>query len=129
MLKLGYDRRGVVMDRTLNNKGFTLIELISVMVILISISLVAVTGITNSLTNRDIKECKEQQELAISAAKIYFSLSDNTSVTISVLNGASGGVDYFKDDKKIDRLNDGDTITFDSNGYKYNGKTAGESCG
>ena len=107
------------MDKNLNNKGFTLVELISVMVILISISLVAVGGITNSLTNREIKECKEQQELAIAAAKIYFSLNDVNSVTIDTLN--NGEVDYFKDDKKIDRLKDGDTITFDkvNGGYVY----------
>ena len=127
MLKLIYDRRGVIVDKTLNNKGFTLVELISVMVILISISLVAVGGITESLTNRDIKECKEQQELAVSAAKIYFSLNDTNSVTISVLNGV-GGVDYFKDDKKIDRLNEDDRIIFDRNTGEYSYSAATGSC-
>ena len=112
----------------IDNKGFTLIELLAVMIILISISLVAVGGITESLQNRDIKECKEQQELAISAAKIYFSLNDTNTVTIKVLNGSGGGVDYFKDDNKIDRLNVNDVITISANGYKYNDSDAGESC-
>ena len=58
----------------INNKGFTLTELLAVMVILISVSLVAVGGISASLENRAEKECEEQIELAISAAKIYFSL-------------------------------------------------------
>jgi prepilin-type N-terminal cleavage/methylation domain-containing protein len=113
----------------LDNKGFTLIELLAVMIILISISLVAVGGITESLQNRDIKECKEQQELAISAAKIYFSLNDTTSVTVGELNSSDPSkVDYFKDDKKKDRLKDTDVITIGADGYKYNGEDAGKSC-
>ena len=101
------------------------------MLILLSISLVAVGGITESLQNRYIKECKEQQELAIGAAKIYFSLNSGiTSVELNVLNGDGGGVDYFKDDKKIDKLDlDNDIITFDASGYKYNGAVVGVSCG
>ena len=61
------------MNKNINNKGFTLVELLAVMVILISISLVAVVTITSSLERREDKECTEQQELAIGAAKIYFS--------------------------------------------------------
>ena len=40
----------------MDNKGFTLVELLAVMVILISISLIAVAGITSSLERRDEKE-------------------------------------------------------------------------
>ena len=105
----------------MNNKGFTLVELLAVMIILISVSLVAVASITSSLSRREDKECKEQQELAISAAKIYFSLSDSTSVTISELNGGAAPdyTDYFKDDKKIDKLKSGDKITISGNSYVY----------
>lgn len=107
------------MGTKIDNKGFTLVELIAVMVILVSIALVAVGGITSSLEKREIKECKEQQELAISAAKIYFSLNDATSVSIDVLNGSDGGVDYFKNDNKIDRLSQNDEITFNNGKYVY----------
>lgn len=114
----------------MNNKGFTLVELLAVMVILISISLVTVASVTSSLTRREEKECKEQQELAISAAKIYFSLSGTTSVTIGELNGGASPdyTDYFKDDKKIDKLNEDDVITMSDNEYLYNGVSVGESC-
>ena len=115
------------MNTKLNNKGFTLVELLAVMVILISISLVTVSSVTESLTRREIKECEEQQELAVGAAKIYFSLNNKTSVTIGKLNGADG-TDYFKDDKKIDKLKSTDTITISENNYLYNGKLIGESC-
>lgn len=105
----------------MNNKGFTLVELLAVMVILISISLVTVASVTSSLTRREDKECQEQQELAIGAAKIYFSLSGSTNVTITQLNGgvAPDYTDYFKDDKKIDKLNGGDKITISGNSYVY----------
>lgn len=110
----------------MNNKGFTLVELLSVMVILISISLVAVVNITSSLERRDVKECEEQQTLAIGLAKIYFSLaSENvTSVTIGDLKSKN----YFKEDDKTDRLNDSDKITLSDNKYLYNEKEVGESC-
>ena len=60
----------------MNNKGFTLVELLAVMVILITISLVSVGAVTESLTRRDVKECEEQQQLAVGMAKIYFSLKN-----------------------------------------------------
>ena len=99
------------MGTKIDNKGFTLVELIAVMAILVSIALVAVGGITFSLEKREIKECREQQELAISAAKIYFSLNDVTSVTVGELNSSDPSkVDYFKDEIKKDRLKDTDVI-------------------
>lgn len=102
-----------------NNKGFTLVELLAVLVILLAISLVAVGGISASLERRNIKECEEQKELAIGAAKIYFSLNDINNVSILILKSEK----YFSDDSKVDRLNDNDTISFDvtSNKYEYVG--------
>lgn len=109
----------------MNNKGFTLVELLAVMIILISISLVAVGGISASLERRDVKECVEQQELAVGAAKIYFSLNNVTSVTVSTLKSNN----YFKDNKKIDRLKDTDQIKISSDRYLYNNRDVGASCG
>lgn len=107
-----------------NKKGFTLVELLAVIVILVSISFVAVSGISSSLENRDIKECKEQQELAIGAAKIYFSL--NKSSIVSVKNLKDGK--YLNDGNKTSKLNDDDIIKMTEDGYIYNGRKVGESC-
>ena len=105
------------MYKKINNKGFTLVELLSVMVILVTVSLVAVGGISESLNRRDVKECEEQQELAVSAAKMYFSLDGigTTEVTISSLK--SNG--YFSNGKKLDMLEDTDKIVITNSGYKY----------
>lgn len=104
------------MNKYINNKGFTLVELLAVMVILISISLVAVGTITSSLTRREDKECQNQIELSINAAKIYFSLEGGTSVSVARL--ISGG--YIKDEREVDRLNKSGTITRTSSGYTSN---------
>jgi len=102
------------MKKNINNKGFTLVELLAVMVILISISLVAVVGITSSLDRRDKKEKEEQIELAVNAAKIYFSLNDKTCVKVGDLIG-----EYIKDEQKIDTLNTSYRIKLVGNEYKY----------
>ena len=90
----------------MNNKGFTLVELLSVIVILVSVSLVAVGGVSESLERRDRKECEEQVELAINAAKIYFSLESGN---------------YFTSNKKLDRLRDNDKVQFTASEYKWVG--------
>ena len=101
----------------MNNKGFTLVELLAVLVILLAISLVAVGGISASLERRYAKEYEEQKELAIGAAKIYFSLNGVTNVKISDLKRGN----YFSDNKKVDRLCDNDTISLSNNKYRYGG--------
>ena len=87
----------------LNNKGFTLVELLAVIVILVGISLTAVMGISASLERRDEKEYNEQVEIAKNAAKIYFSLLDKNSNIGSVTVGKLMDDDYF-DIKKVNRL-------------------------
>ena len=97
----------------MNNKGFTLVELLAVMVILISISLIAVAGITSSLERRDEKEREEQIELAIGAAKIYFSLENKTCVKLSDLISLG----YIKSDDRIDTLDTNYVIRLSGNSY------------
>ena len=101
----------------MNNKGFTLVELLAVILILTGITLVAVSGISASLNRRDTKECEEQKELAKNAAKIYFSLNNVSSVTVGTLK--SGG--YFNEASKTNRLKDNSSVSIVSNEYVYNG--------
>jgi len=102
-----------------NNKGFTLIELLAVIIILVSISLIAVSGISASLERRGTTECDEQKELAVNAAKIYFSLNpDEETVEITKLKEEN----YFNKKSKTNRLKDDSTVTKGSNGYYYTGE-------
>lgn len=100
----------------INSKGFTLVELLAVMVILISISLVAVVGITSSLERSEKKECEHQKELVINAAKIYFSLQDQTRVTVGTLIDLG----YIKDEEKIDIIKRSDEVSVGRNDYVLN---------
>lgn len=115
MIELIYDRGVIYMNKVVNNKGFTLVELLAVLVMLVSISLVAVGGISASLERRDEKELKEQQELAIGAAKIYFSLNNVQCVKIQTLIDKA----YFSSDDKVDRLKPEYTIKLNGNEYSY----------
>ena len=90
----------------MNRKGFTLVELLAVIIILSGISLVAVTSISSSLVRRDERECNEQIELAKNAAKIYFSLNGGSSVTVKTLKDN----DYFNGANKVDKLKDADVV-------------------
>lgn len=102
-----------------NNKGFTLVELLAVIVILLAISSVVGWEITGTLERREVKECKEQVELAKGAAKIYFSINKSqTEVTIETLKKN----EYFANNSKTDKLKDSDKIYIErSKGtIKYN---------
>ena len=104
-----------------HNSGFTLVELLAVIVILGSISLVTVMGITASLERRDVKECEEQVELVKNAAKIYFSLQETgpkNGDTVRVDTLVEAG---YIDDIKTKRLKNDDMIKINNNEYEYTG--------
>lgn len=69
----------------MNNKGFTLIELLAVIIILSGIGLLAIFGITSSLEKQEEKKEENLEAKARNAAKIYFSLNNETCVTIDDL--------------------------------------------
>ena len=105
------------MEKCINNQGFTLVELLAVMVILVSISLVSVVGITSSLTKRGDKEKKEQIELAVGAAKIYFSLEEDSDNCVKISDLKNKG--YINGDQKVDTLNSSYVIKLSGNSYVY----------
>ncbi len=100
----------------MNNKGFTLVELLAVIIILLGISLIVISSVTSSLERREGGEVENQQKLAINAAKIYFSLNDTgeTSVTIEKLVTN----DYLSKDE-ISKLKDCDSISVGDTKYIY----------
>ena len=107
-----------------NNKGFTLVELLAVIIILSSIALVAVASVTSSLARRDDKECDEQIELVKNAAKIYFSMNDSATCSekpgtkcVKVSTLKSG--EYLNSKDKTDRLQDNDYVYISGNRYEF----------
>lgn len=102
-------------DDIMNNKGFTLVELLAVILVLIGVSLIAVSSISSSLGRREEKELAEQIELAKNAAKIYFSLEDKTCVKVGTLIDEN----YFNGTSKTDRLDRDDVIKFEESAYDY----------
>lgn len=55
----------------LNNKGFTLVELLGVIIILVTIMLIAIPSITSTISRNKDKELEAKQELIIAETKLY----------------------------------------------------------
>ncbi len=101
-----------------NNRGFTLVELLAVIVILLSLTVATGWGITSALERRDEKECEELKELAIGAAKVYFSKQDVNVTEVTIQTLTSEG--YFVNAKRVvERLGDEDKVKIGSDGYEY----------
>lgn len=58
------------MKKRLNSKGFTLVELLAVMVILVAIMLIALPSITSSIARSENKKKEAQKELILSTVAI-----------------------------------------------------------
>lgn len=57
--------------KKLNNKGFTLVELLAVVVILVIIMLVAIPNISSSIERRKIKNETKTKEVIIDASELF----------------------------------------------------------
>lgn len=95
--------------KKLNNKGFTLVEILAVLIILIAIMAVAIPSITSSIERTKEKQNNAKKEMLESFAEIYVDnhknainnkLGTNTScyIRISTLKQES----YFKEDAELD---------------------------
>ena len=111
-------------NKGLNNKGFTLTELLAVILILLAISLVSITNVSASLRRNDEQVLEGQKNIARSAAKIYFyeknTMTDKTFVKIQDL--IDGG---YVEASRLDKLNANYNIILCSSSglYKYSSGT------
>ena len=87
----------------LNNKGFTLVELLAVIVILLAISMVAIPNITASLEKNKNKLSDSQKKIIVSSAELFISENKNTLGYYSnFMNGACClSTDTLKDNNYI----------------------------
>jgi len=100
-----------------NNKGFTLVELLAVLVILITILLIAIPSITSSVERNKEKMYNKKIDLIEVAAESYVNLYKNIINYSDFKNGSCGiGVNLLKD---VGLLTDEDLL--DSNNNKIYG--------
>ena len=85
----------------LNNKGFTLVELLAVIVILLAISMVAIPNITASLEKNKNRLSESQKKIIVSSAELFISENKNSLGYYSnFMNGACClSTDTLKDNK------------------------------
>jgi len=109
----------------LNKKGFTLVELLAVVVILLAISVIAVSSISAAIERNKVKQNEAKEKLIVSYAKLYYdehknSLGDSGCITIKNLIDSG----YISEDEVNDA--DGDPLikNFKVDGVEYsnNGK-------
>lgn len=94
--------------------GFTLVELLGVIVILGLIIAIAVPALGNIIGTARTNTDKAQEELVIDAAQLYFVENDGNSVTVEQLIKAN----YLEKKEGIDEK---DTVTKEADGsYKLN---------
>ena len=62
----------------LNNKGFTLVELLAVVVILLAISVIAVSSISSAIERNKAKQNESKIEIILSYAKLYYDEHKNS---------------------------------------------------
>lgn len=74
------------MKKILNNKGFTLVELLAVLVILVAIMGIAIPTISSSLERTRAKQDEARKEIIESAAEQY--VTDNKNAVYGKLDGS-----------------------------------------
>lgn len=93
--------------KKLNRKGFTLIELLAAVVIMLAISVIAVSSISSAIDRNKAKQDDAKKEVIISEAKLYYNTHRNTLGTSGCI--LVSDLDLSENEKK------------DSNGNIFNG--------
>ena len=94
--------------KKLNKKGFTLVELLAVVVILLAISVIAVSSISAAIERNKNKQNEAKIEILESYARLYYSQYKNTL-------GSSGNIkltDLYKVGLTEEELYDVDGVLF-----------------
>ena len=76
--------------KKLNNNGFTLIELIAVIGILLLVLLIAIPNVTKALNKRKTTLNDEKKDVILSAAEIYYNMYLNDILKGNFRNGRCG---------------------------------------
>lgn len=110
--------------KRLNNKGFTLVELLAVLVILIAIMSIAIPSISSSLERSKDKQNGARKKVLESAAELY--VTDHRN---NIDSSCCVSLDKLKSENYVDEdaINDADGKKFegviyfekDSNTYEY----------
>lgn len=101
----------------LNNKGFTLVELLAVLVILITILVIAIPSITSSVERNKEQMLNKKYDLIEAAAESYVNLYKN-NINYTSFKAGTCGISL-EDIKSVGLLTEDDLL--DSNNQKING--------
>jgi len=124
------------MEKKLNNKGFTLVELLAVLAILIAIMSIAIPTISSSLERTKEKQNQARYKIIESAAEqyvtdyknaIYTNMGTNTSCYIQVKDINYLSSDEMKDANDNDLSNNYVIFNKLDNSYTYSETTNGVS--
>lgn len=124
------------MNKKLNRKGFTLVELLAVLVILVAIMGIAIPSISSSLERTKEKQNQSRYKIIESAAEqyvtdhknaIYNKLGTNTTCYIQIKDINYLNADEMKDSDGNDISNNYIIFTKPST-YVYSTTRSGSSC-
>lgn len=125
--------------KKLNNNGFTLVELLAVIVILITIMSIAIPTISSSLERSKEKQNKEKIKTIEAAAELY--VTDNKNEIFNTLTSLTSGDEEGKEckinlDQLVDYLDEEDlkdadgeelsgVILYDGSSIEYSEESSG----